>query len=256
VPRLTRFVSNLPTRSAQSHHDKGNKGIRLAPLSTLQFHSLQVNARTAQNEALLSAIPNLLRQKIFIQKRTRVAPLKDFNFFSATCVMSLPPAASLHSLPDGTIAQILNLLFEPSEALTSLIIPKIRSTAISTYTDLSNLTRQTLLSLPSDSPVLLSILSAHPRLGAKKVDSEQSQSEQKSLGNETERAQLEKLNEEYEAAFPGLRYVVFVNGRSREVVMDDMKRRIKEATMEEEVRSASEAMCDIAVDRAKKLGQA
>lgn len=169
--------------------------------------------------------------------------------------MSLPPAASLHSLPDSTIEQILDLLFEPSEALRSLILPKIRCAPISTYTDLSNLTRQTLLSLPSDSPVLLSILSSHPRLGAKKVDSEQSQSEQKTLGNETERAQLEKLNEEYEAAFPGLRYVVFVNGRSREVVMDDMSRRIKEGTMEEEVRSANEAMCDIAVDRAKKLGQ-
>jgi 2-oxo-4-hydroxy-4-carboxy--5-ureidoimidazoline (OHCU) decarboxylase len=171
-------------------------------------------------------------------------------------MMSLPPASSLHSLPDSTIEQILNLLFEPSETLTSLLIPEIRSTPLTTYADLSNLTRQTLLTLPPDSPILLSILSAHPRLGAKKVDSTQSESEQKSLGNESERAQLEKLNEEYEAAFPGLRYVVFVNGRSREVIMDDMRRRIKEGTMEEEVRSASDAMCDIAIDRANKLGQA
>jgi len=66
---------------------------------------------------------------------------------------------------------------------------------------------------------------------------------------------LQALNEEYEARFPGLRYVVFVNGRSREVVMGDMRERIETGTMEGEVRKASQAMCDIAVDRARKLGQ-
>lgn len=114
--------------------------------------------------------------------------------------------------------------------------------------------KETLSSLPSTSSDLLSILSAHPRLGAKKVDSTQSQSEQSSLGTETEREQLRELNEEYEATFPGLRYVVFVNGRSREVIMEDMRRRIKEGTFEGECNAAIEAMCDIAVDRAEKLG--
>ncbi|RYC56819.1 hypothetical protein CHU98_g9390 [Xylaria longipes] len=42
--------------------------------------------------------------------------------------------------------------------------------------------------------------------------------------DETER--LAALNREYEARFPGLRYVVFVNGRGRDVIMDDMRRRI------------------------------
>ena len=37
--------------------------------------------------------------------------------------------------------------------------------------------------------------------------------------------------------------------------MGDMRERIETGTMEGEVRKASEAMCDIAVDRAKKLGQ-
>jgi 2-oxo-4-hydroxy-4-carboxy--5-ureidoimidazoline (OHCU) decarboxylase len=105
-----------------------------------------------------------------------------------------------------------------------------------------------------DSTVLLDILSAHPRLGAKKVDSEQSQAEQKSLGNESERAELQRLNEEYEKKFPGLRYVVFVNGRSREEVMKDMKKRTETGNREDEVVKAIEAMCDIAVDRARKMG--
>jgi len=87
------------------------------------------------------------------------------------------------------------------------------------------------------------------------VDSSQSQSEQKSLGNEKEREQLQKLNEEYEETFPGLRYVVFVNGRSREVIMQDMRERIDQGDFEGEVEKATRAMCDIAFDRAKKLGE-
>jgi len=167
---------------------------------------------------------------------------------------SLPPASSLQSLPDGEIQQVLSLLFEPSPALHSLILPLIRSRSIPTYSDLAMAARDALSSLPSDSSVLLDILSAHPRLGAKKVESEQSQAEQKSLGNEHERAELQRLNEEYEKTFPGLRYVVFVNGRSREVVMKDMKRRIETGNREDEIVNAIQAMCDIAVDRAKKMG--
>ena len=166
---------------------------------------------------------------------------------------SLPPASSLHSLPNDDIEEIINLLFEPSKTLTSLLIPEIRTSPISTYVDISNIVRKKLHSLPFDSQSLLQILSAHPRLGAQKVDSAQSQSEQRSLGNESERAQLQKLNVEYEATFPGLRYVVFVNGRSRDIIMEDMRRRIKEGTQEGEVQAAIDAMCDIAIDRARKL---
>jgi 2-oxo-4-hydroxy-4-carboxy--5-ureidoimidazoline (OHCU) decarboxylase len=169
--------------------------------------------------------------------------------------MSLPPASSLQSLPDSTIEQVLNVLFEPSEDLPALLIPLIHSTPLPTYHELSSLAYKTLTSLPPNSPILISILSAHPRLGAKKVDSSQSQSEQKSLGNEKEREQLQKLNEEYEETFPGLRYVVFVNGRSREVIMQDMRERIDQGDFEGEVEKATRAMCDIAFDRAKKLGE-
>jgi 2-oxo-4-hydroxy-4-carboxy--5-ureidoimidazoline (OHCU) decarboxylase len=37
---------------------------------------------------------------------------------------------------------------------------------------------------------------------------------------------LAKLNGEYEDKFPGLRYVVFVNGRPRPVIMENMRARI------------------------------
>jgi|SRR5579859_60226 len=168
--------------------------------------------------------------------------------------MSLPSASTLLSLPDASVEEVLNLLFEPSPALSSILIPQIRTTPLGSYFELARLAYEELSSLPPTSPLLLSILSAHPRLGAKKVESAQSQSEQKSLGNENMRAELQRLNEEYEAKYPGLRYVVFVNGRSRTEIMADMRRRIEGGTAEEEATLASKAMCDIAVDRAKKMG--
>ncbi|ORY79875.1 Oxo-4-hydroxy-4-carboxy-5-ureidoimidazoline decarboxylase [Protomyces lactucae-debilis] len=98
------------------------------------------------------------------------------------------------------------------------------------------------------------ILNAHPRLGAKKVDSDSSKAEQASLQGSSEEAErLGKLNDKYEAAFPGLRYVVFVNGRSRDVIMADMERRIKAGNREAEVETSIQAMQDIAMDRLRSL---
>jgi 2-oxo-4-hydroxy-4-carboxy--5-ureidoimidazoline (OHCU) decarboxylase len=104
---------------------------------------------------------------------------------------------------------------------------------------------------------LLRILSAHPRLGEKKVDSALSRAEQANLrsGGDSEEvlAQLAALNKEYEDTFPGLRYVVFVNGRGRGEIMEDMRRRIARGDYAAEEREGIEAMCAIAKDRARKL---
>ncbi|KAI3320461.1 Oxo-4-hydroxy-4-carboxy-5-ureidoimidazoline decarboxylase [Xylariaceae sp. AK1471] len=103
------------------------------------------------------------------------------------------------------------------------------------------------------------ILGSHPRLGAKKVDSAQSRAEQAQLNTNTgpgatdEAERLAALNREYEERFPGLRYVVFVNGRSRDVVMEDMRRRIDRGDIRAEEREGIQAMVDIAMDRAGKL---
>lgn len=118
---------------------------------------------------------------------------------------------------------------------------------------------------------MLKILGAHPRLGEKRVEtlSVHSRGEQASLGSAdageggdgagsgpTEEAEeLKRLNEEYEKTFPGMRYVVFVAGRSRAVIMEDMRKRIARADIEEEKLEAITAMAEIALDRAKKLEQ-
>ncbi len=142
-------------------------------------------------------------------------------------------------------------------------------------------------SSPPD-PTLYAILGSHPRLGEKNVTSAQSRAEQAQLqhptddraaattplaaaaaaagggaggggrdegAGEAEADVLAALNAEYETRFPGLRYVVFVNGRGRPAVFADMRARIARGDAAAEEREAVRAMVDIALDRAAKLGR-
>ncbi|CAK7238088.1 hypothetical protein SEUCBS140593_010315 [Sporothrix eucalyptigena] len=188
--------------------------------------------------------------------------------------LSLPHISTLSSLPDQAITNALDLLFEPSKELHALSLPAIRAApSIASYDDLIEIVRGELLTLqgkvatfaepsPSHEALackqrLLGILAAHPRLGAKKVESAQSAAEQAQLqkASELEAAQLAALNAEYESSFPGLIYIVFVNGRPREVIMENMRARIKRGVYALEEIEAIEAMASIAKDRASKLPQ-
>ncbi|KAB5511663.1 Oxo-4-hydroxy-4-carboxy-5-ureidoimidazoline decarboxylase [Coniochaeta sp. 2T2.1] len=193
-----------------------------------------------------------------------------------TATPFLPAITSLPTLSDEALTSTLDLLLEPSPDLHTLALPTMRSISFDSYDDLISTIRDILLALTQTLPSgfdpsspstttdddpkapLLRILSAHPRLGEKKVDSALSRAEQANLrggGGDSEGVleQLKQLNEEYEQRFPGLRYVVFVNGRGRGEVMDDMRRRIDRGDYEEEEREGVRAMCDIARDRAGKL---
>jgi 2-oxo-4-hydroxy-4-carboxy--5-ureidoimidazoline (OHCU) decarboxylase len=142
---------------------------------------------------------------------------------------SLPPAPTLPALPASTQTAMLADLFEPSDSLNTTILPLL-STPHSSYPALINQTiKPHLLSLRTTDPqLLLSILASHPRLGAPKIDSAQSAAEQAQLqGGEEVVAELARLNEAYEAKFPGLRFVVFVNGRGRGEIMGIMNERIE-----------------------------
>ncbi|CCX30912.1 Oxo-4-hydroxy-4-carboxy-5-ureidoimidazoline decarboxylase [Pyronema domesticum] len=176
--------------------------------------------------------------------------------------MALPPISALSSSPEH-LQPILDSLFEPSPALHTLVACHLPR-SFDSYDSFADFVASLLFDLTSEvsegkQQQLLEILSAHPRLGAKKTEvlSEHSAKEQASLqaASEEEVRRLGELNKEYEEKFPGLRYVVFVNGKSREVVMENMKERIKRGDLEEEKREAIEAMRDIAKDRASKLIQ-
>lgn len=164
-----------------------------------------------------------------------------------TMASTLPDVTTLSSLPGSAIITVLDLLFEPSEDLHTLALPTLRSITFASYPELIATIREQLLAIadnvnsdPEACQPLLSVLGSHPRLGAKKVDSAQSVAEQAQLNNgpEGEAERLAALNKEYEEKFPGLRYVVFVNGRSRDVIMEDMRRRIDRANFLAEEKEA------------------
>ncbi|KAK9240119.1 oxo-4-hydroxy-4-carboxy-5-ureidoimidazoline decarboxylase [Lipomyces kononenkoae] len=169
----------------------------------------------------------------------------------------LPSSSAFISLATEERLAIIRHLFERSAALEGLILPAL--SRVTSYGELIAHSREVLLNLASESEndltkreILLDILAAHPRLGARKIDSAHSVAEQASLQGEAEA--LAALNKEYEEKFPGLRYVVFVNGRPRDVIMANMRTRIVRGDYELETVEAANAMCDIALDRAKKLG--
>ncbi|TGO53779.1 hypothetical protein BCON_0118g00340 [Botryotinia convoluta] len=173
---------------------------------------------------------------------------------------SIPPVAGIPSLSTVERSSVLDALFEPCTALHTLSMDLLHTTTFESYSDLiasvgTQLVDLSESTLPSDREWLDKILGSHPRLGEKKVESVQSKAEQAQLntGPTEETEKLKALNEEYEKTFPGLRYVVFVNGRSRPIIFEDMRRRISRGDIGLERKEAIQAMCDIAVDRATKL---
>jgi 2-oxo-4-hydroxy-4-carboxy--5-ureidoimidazoline (OHCU) decarboxylase len=127
---------------------------------------------------------------------------------------SLPSVSALPHASDSELTKVLDLLFEPSPPLNELTLPVLRSTTFPSYDVLITAVGAQLKALgssdsPEDVKKLSEILCSHPRLGEKKVDSEQSRKEQAQLqqGAEEEKVKLADLNKQYEEKFPGLRYV-------------------------------------------------
>lgn len=132
---------------------------------------------------------------------------------------SLPAISEVPTLSTEARAQILDTLFEPCPQLHTLSVSLLHERSFDSYDALIAAVGEQLSALydsrlESDTRWLDAILVAHPRLGDKKVDSEQSRREQAQL-NQTAGAgadddaaeKLASLNRAYEEKFPGLRYV-------------------------------------------------
>ncbi|RDW63000.1 2-oxo-4-hydroxy-4-carboxy-5-ureidoimidazoline decarboxylase [Aspergillus mulundensis] len=175
---------------------------------------------------------------------------------------SLPPPSSLKELPQEQQFQALDTLFESSSELHTLMAPVLANQTFSSYTSLIDAVggRMSALSAansPTDRDILVGILGSHPRLGQPKTAaaehlSELSRKEQANLntGAEGQAEKLRLLNAEYEEKFPGLRFVTFVNGRSRDVIMEEMRARIDRGDTEREIEEIIQGMVAIAKDRA------
>ncbi|KAK2871975.1 hypothetical protein FQN49_002652 [Arthroderma sp. PD_2] len=164
---------------------------------------------------------------------------------------SLPHPAALPSLPPSALNAVLDTLFEPSGHLHDLASPLFEE-HFSSYPDLIDAVKSRLAALADSAAqpgnddnarVLYDILGSHPRLGASRSNnshlSESSRLEQANLAapdnGDSEADQLRRLNAEYEEKFPGLRYVVFVNGRGRDVIMQNMRERIQRGDVNLEI---------------------
>lgn len=162
-------------------------------------------------------------------------------------VTKLPPILGFHTCPDLQQTDVLDSLFEPSPAIHDTLLPVVRTAEYTSWPELIDACQIRLLSMAtsgptsSPDPTLLSVLGSHPRLGEKKIESAHSAAEQANIqknSSTAEEEELARLNRLYEETFPGLRYVVFVNGRGRPVIMEDMKSRIARADYTKEVDAA------------------
>ena len=172
----------------------------------------------------------------------------------------LPPIETVPKLAASERAAILDHLFEPSESLHRIYGAALGGSTFSNYGELISdvqllLEKLSQSSATNDIEILDDILGSHPRLGEKGVESAQSRAEQAQLApqDNSESVRLAEMNNLYEKTFPGLRYVIFVNGRSRSIILEDMQTRINRCDLGLERAEAINAICDIASDRARKL---
>lgn len=178
-------------------------------------------------------------------------------------MQTIPSTNWLSSYTFEKKSELLSHLFEPCPTLADLLISNVMNRDYTNYTEFIESCRNFLNQFLQEEErketslaKVEKIIAAHPRLGPSKDSlSSHSSEEQKSLSGSREEAQkLADLNEIYESTFPGLRYVVFVAGRSRETIMENMRERIARGDIKKERFEAFNAMCDIALDRARKLG--
>ena len=135
-----------------------------------------------------------------------------------TTARPLPAIQKVGTLSTLERAAVLDTLFEPCTQLHTLSVSTLSEKTFDSYPDLIAAVGQQLTdlyqsNLEADQKWLDAILSAHPRLGEKKVESELSRLEQdamrKAEGGDSEDVaeKLQGLNAKYEDVFPGLRYV-------------------------------------------------
>jgi len=147
---------------------------------------------------------------------------------------SLPTLSTISahpSHPGSPLARVLETLFEPSPILLSALEPELASTLkgkdLTSYHQLVDAALEAIASWDTSSQS--EFISGHPRIGESKNLSNLSAREQ---GVTTPGvvptppevlARLSHLNACYETKYPGLRYITFVNGRSRRAIAEEME---------------------------------
>ncbi|KAG0370663.1 Oxo-4-hydroxy-4-carboxy-5-ureidoimidazoline decarboxylase [Gamsiella multidivaricata] len=187
----------------------------------------------------------------------------------AATPVSLPPIEFINN--EATVqdfATAVTLLFEPAPPIVKHLYAKRPYPTYSALIDETSF----LLSNPDQYLTLeeqLDVINAHPRIGAAKANlsalslieqgytaenaaKKVSETATPSQDDEVTQATLKRLNQEYEDKYE-FKFVVFVNGRPRSVIIPVMEERIRNSTREAEMKTAMTDMVLIARDRLKKL---
>ncbi|TCD67580.1 hypothetical protein EIP91_012210 [Steccherinum ochraceum] len=138
---------------------------------------------------------------------------------------ALPPLSEIQSHEDA-LNTTLTTLFESSPTLHEHLVPQVfaqlSTTRISSYSELIDVSLHTISQW--DDSLKAQFIAGHPRIGERKNLSQLSVKEQAAAATPPEvLARLEVLNQCYERRYPGLRYITFVNGRSRAMIMEEME---------------------------------
>lgn len=139
---------------------------------------------------------------------------------------SLSETLSSSSDPSSPLARALATLFEPSTTLFAHLVPQLvehlSSVQVTTYSGLIDAALH-VVSLWRD-PMKAEFIAGHPRIGENTNLSRLSAKEQAAAATPPEiLARLAHLNACYEHRYPGLRYITFVNGRSRGMIKEEME---------------------------------
>lgn len=142
---------------------------------------------------------------------------------------SLPPIQAIlaSSHTNSSLAVALTTLFEHSQILISRLEPELvtsfhNGSKISSYPELIDLALAHIEAWDVESQALF--IAGHPRIGESDKLSNLSSKEQGFNPTSPEvLGRLAHLNQCYETMYPGLRYITFVNGRSRAEILEEME---------------------------------
>ena len=142
------------------------------------------------------------------------------------------PLAEIQQGSSNALAVALEILFEHSPILIKSLEPQLSdilknsSHPLESYTQLINYAIEQIKTW--DLSAQSQFISGHPRIGENKNLSKLSAKEQQGSGviiptSPEVLARLSHLNAYYETRYPGVRYITFVNGRTRLEIAEEME---------------------------------
>jgi len=150
---------------------------------------------------------------------------------------SLPSLSEIQICPSSLQSPLtvaLDILFEHSSILGAKLEPQLHvilqtAPQLESFTELIHIALSEIQRWDLESQA--EFIAGHPRIGESKNLSKLSASEQGDRGaNPTPPevlARLAHLNGLYEVKYPGLRYITFVNGRTRAEIVNEMEGRLE-----------------------------